>query len=134
MAARLSTSNKGWHSQWFYLKNDAAPNLLEHALWEYTGCVVEVVPESWVRWGVPKKDMKKIADHLAAIKILKENSVKGSDVIGAYHVRRVVPLMVHTFPLYRMAPSASLERMVLAVGSLINFEIAQRIKEAMEPM
>ena len=20
---RLSTSNKGWHSQWFYLKNDA---------------------------------------------------------------------------------------------------------------
>ena len=25
----LSTSNKGWHSQWFYLKNDAATPLPE---------------------------------------------------------------------------------------------------------
>jgi hypothetical protein len=133
MAARLSTSNKGWHSQWFYLKNGAAPNLLEHALREYTRCVVEVVPESWERWGVPKKDMKKIADHLAAVKILKENGVKGSDVIGAYHARRVAPLMVHAFPLYQMVPSAPLKRMVLAIGPLINFEITQRIKEAMEP-
>jgi len=26
---RLSTSNKEWHSQWFYLKNDAAASLPE---------------------------------------------------------------------------------------------------------
>ena len=26
---RLSTSNKGWHSQWFYLKNDIAAPLPE---------------------------------------------------------------------------------------------------------
>jgi hypothetical protein len=31
-----------------------------------------------------------------------------------------------------MAPSASLEGMVLAEGALLNAEIAQRIKEAME--
>ena len=26
---QLSTFNKGWHSQWFYLKNNAAATLLE---------------------------------------------------------------------------------------------------------
>ena len=33
---RLSTSNKGWHSQWFYLKNDATGPLLE-----FTGRLIE---------------------------------------------------------------------------------------------
>jgi hypothetical protein len=70
--------------QWFYLKNNAAPDLPEHALLEFTGHVGEVVPESWAKWGVWKKDVKKITDHLATIKILKE-----SGVIRAYHARRV---------------------------------------------
>ena len=52
---RLSTSNKGWHSQWFYLKNDAAAPLLE-----FTRCLIEEAPESWRKWGIPKKDKKKI--------------------------------------------------------------------------
>jgi hypothetical protein len=52
ISMKLSTSNKGWHSQWFYLKNDAAPSLPEHALPEYARCVIEVVPESW-GWGIP---------------------------------------------------------------------------------
>jgi hypothetical protein len=97
MAGRLSTSNKGWHSQWFYPKNDDAPNLSEHVLLEYTERVVEVVLESWVKWDVPK-DMKKIIDHLAAIKILKENGVKGSGVIGAFRMRRVALLMARALP------------------------------------
>ena len=33
---RLSTSNKGWHSQWFYLKNDTTAPLPE-----FTGCLIE---------------------------------------------------------------------------------------------
>jgi hypothetical protein len=48
--------------------------------------------------------VKKITDHLATIKILKENSVKGSDVIGAYYARRVAPLMARALPLYRRRP------------------------------
>ena len=36
---RLSTSNKGWHSQWFYVKNDAAAPLPV-----FTGrCIVETL-------------------------------------------------------------------------------------------
>ena len=38
---RLSMSNKGWHSQWFYLKNDVTTPLLE-----FIGCLIEEAPES----------------------------------------------------------------------------------------
>ena len=52
---RLSMSNKGWHSQWFYLKNDAAAPLPK-----FTGCLIEEALEQWRKWGVPEKDKKKI--------------------------------------------------------------------------
>ena len=48
---RLSTSNKGWHSQWFYLKNDATAPLPE-----FTGCLIEEALEQWRKWGIPEKD------------------------------------------------------------------------------
>ena len=50
---RLLTSNKGWHSHLFYVKNDAAAPLLE-----FTGHLIEEVLESWRRWGVLEKDKK----------------------------------------------------------------------------
>ena len=52
---QLSMSNKGWHSQWFYLKNDAAAPLPK-----FTGRLIEQGPESWRKWGVLEKDKKKI--------------------------------------------------------------------------
>ena len=57
----LSTSNKGWHSHWFYVKDDAATPLPA-----FFRRIIEDVPEPW-KWGVPDKDKKKIQDHLAAI-------------------------------------------------------------------
>ena len=104
---RLSTSNKGWHSHWFYVKDDVAAPLLV-----FSGRIIEEVPEPW-KWGVPDKDKKKIQDPLATIRILKERGVKGSGIIGTYHMRRVVPLMAHALPLYQMVPEASLEGTVL---------------------
>ena len=47
----LSASNKGWHSQWFYVKDDAAAPLPV-----FTG-----------KWGVPVKEKKNINDLLAAL-------------------------------------------------------------------
>jgi len=44
--------------------------------------------------------------------------VKGSGIIGAYHTRRVAPLMSRTLPLYLMAPRASLDGMVLVDEAL----------------
>ena len=115
----LWTSNKGWHSHWFYVKNDAAAPLLE-----FTERLIEEVPELWRRWGVLEKDKKKIQDHLAAVRILKERGVKGSEIIDTYHTRRVAPLMV---------PGVSLDGTTLAEGVLSPSEVAQRIKEAMDP-
>ena len=67
---RLSTSNKGCHSHWFYIKNDAAAPLPE-----FTGRLIEEVPKSWRKWGVLEKDKKRIQDHLTTIRIQKERGV-----------------------------------------------------------
>ena len=59
--------------------------------------------------------------------------MKGSGVIGAYHMRRVAPLMACALPLYQMVPGASFEGAVLVDEALPPSEVAQHIKEAMEP-
>ena len=114
--------------QWFYLKNDTAAHLPE-----FTGRLIEEAPEQWRKWGILEKDKKKIQDHITAIHILKKNGLKGSGIIRAYHMRRVAPLMMRVLPLYAMAPEASFDGMVLAERALPHSEVAQRIKEALEP-
>jgi hypothetical protein len=91
---------------------------------KYSGHVIEEVPKQWRKWGVSKKDKKKIQDHTAAIRILKEIGLKGLGIIRAYHARRLAPLM---------APGASLLGTTLPEEALPNSEIVLRIKEAMEP-
>ena len=59
--------------------------------------------------------------------------MKGSGIIGAYHTRRVAPLMSRALPLYLMAPKASLDGTALVDEVLPYSKVAQRIKEAMEP-
>ena len=98
---RLLTSNKGWHSHWFYLKNDAAGPLSE-----FIGRLIEEALNSW-KWGVLEKDKKKIQDNLATIRILKERGLKGLGIIGAYHTRRVVPLMRRRLPRERSSTPKS---------------------------
>ena len=83
---------------------------------------------------MPEKDKKKIQDHIIAKHILKENDLKGSGVIGAYHARRVAPLMMRMLLLYAMAPKASFDETELAEEMLPNSEMVQRIKEVMEPL
>ena len=71
-----------------------------------------------------KKDKKMIQDHLAAIRILKERGVKGSGIIGAYHTRRVAPLMMRALPLHMMALGASCDGTTLAEGAHSRSEVA----------
>ena len=59
--------------------------------------------------------------------------MKGSRIIGTYHMRRVAPLMRRVLPLHMMVPGVALEGTTLAEGALSPSEVAQRIKEAMEP-
>ena len=59
--------------------------------------------------------------------------MKGLGIIGAYHTRRVALLMRRALPLHMMVPGVSLDGMTLAEGAFSPSEVAQRIKEAMEP-
>ena len=78
-----STSNKGWHSQWFYIKDD-----LSATLPKYSGRLIDEAPEPW-QGGCLTPAKKHLTDLLAAIHSLKVRGVKGSGIIGCYHVRRV---------------------------------------------
>ena len=83
LPCQLSRSNNGWHSYWFYLKNDPAAPLsvfFEH--------LVEEVLPSWP-WGPPVKEKKRMHDVLKALAFLKTHSLRGASVIGGYHTRRV---------------------------------------------
>ena len=59
--------------------------------------------------------------------------MKGSGIIGAFYARRVAPLMARALPLHQMVPGVSFEGTVLVDEALPPSEVAQRIKEAMEP-
>ena len=100
MPCQLSRSNKGWHSHWFYLKNDPATPLPV-----FSGHLVEEVPPSWP-WGPPIKEKKRMHDLLGAIVFLKTHGLCGASVIRGYHSRRVAPLMARVLPLYGMMPDA----------------------------
>ena len=100
MTCPLSRSNKGWHALWFYVKNDATAPLPN-----FTGCLIEEAPLLW-GWGPPDKEKKRLRDLLDTIALLKNHGLRRASVIGAYHARRVVPLMAHALPLYRMMPGA----------------------------
>ena len=51
---RLSTSNKGWYSHWFYVKNDAAAPLPA-----FIRRLIEEAPKSWRKWGSRIKTRRK---------------------------------------------------------------------------
>jgi len=57
-------------------------------------------------WGPPEKEKRRLHDLLDAIAFLKDHSLCGVGIIGAYHARRVAPLMAHVLPLYGMTPDA----------------------------
>ena len=79
---------------------------------DFTGRLIEEVLLVW-SWGPPEKE-KRMCDILDAIMFLKNHSLCGAGVIGAYHGRRVALLMACALPLYGMTLDAQLDRMVLA--------------------
>jgi hypothetical protein len=61
IAMRGSSSNKGWHQQWFYLRSDA-----DAPLPPYTDHFFEEAPERW-GYGPIAADRKKIDTLLLAV-------------------------------------------------------------------
>jgi hypothetical protein len=67
--------------------------------------------------------MKRIHGHLIAIAHLKQHSLHEASVIGAYHMRRVAPLMACAPPLFKMVLGAPLEGTMLSYDPLRDTEI-----------
>ena len=82
-------------------------------------------------WGPLVKEKKRMRDLLEAIASLRSRCLRGAGVIGAYHVRRVVPLMTRGLSLYEMMPDTQLVGTTLTQGLLCDNEVAQHVKEAM---
>ena len=108
------------------MKNDTVAPLPD-----FTRCLIEEALQVW-SWGPLEKEKKRLRDLLDAIALLKNHGLCGTGVIGAYHMRRVSPLMACALPLYGMTPGAELGGTVLAQGLLCDNEVVQCIKEVME--
>ena len=113
--------------QWLYVRDDVSATLPR-----YTGRLIEEAPESW-SWGIQFKDKKHLSDLVSVLQALKERGIKGAGIIGAYHARRVAPLMMRTLPLHRMMLGILFEGTVLVDEALPFSEVAQCIKEPTEP-
>ena len=123
----MATSNKKWHGEWFYLKNDP------HALLpEFTGRVFTKMHESWEYGASVQQEWKRTEGAVAALRILSERGATGAGVIAMYHRRRVIPLMARRLPLYAMTPDADVAGVVMASGPPSDAEIGQRLREVLD--
>jgi hypothetical protein len=122
----LRKSHKGWHAQWFYVKDDERAPLSR-----FTGRMVTDVPRTW-KDGPINKEKDRLAGLLGAIQQLKANGLTGSGIVGAYHARGIAPIMARTLPLYRMALGIDLSGTVLAREAARPSEVQQQLRDAFE--
>ncbi|XP_039814432.1 uncharacterized protein LOC120677347 [Panicum virgatum] len=126
MPMALTKEDGKWHATWFYIKNyEDAPLPL------FTNRIHAEKPRIW---GYdPEKKEERLADYIAAIHFLKRRGLTSRGVVGAYHSRRVAPIMARALALDEMVPDAAPELIagaILALEPLSDSEIQQRITEA----
>ena len=93
----MPSSNRGWQSGWFYLRND-------HGLLPvYTGKMVTECPQKWV-WGAPAEEQKRLALLLAGLEKLRGAQVTTATVATAFHKRSVLPLAQRRTFMFEMTP------------------------------
>jgi hypothetical protein len=82
-----TSSNRGWHRGWFYLRNDP-----EHAFPSYTGCSIAKSQRNWADGPAKKEKEKMLKSHWALLGHLRNAGITLAEVVGQYHARGVVPL------------------------------------------
>ncbi|OEL18724.1 hypothetical protein BAE44_0020257 [Dichanthelium oligosanthes] len=90
----MTDSNKGWHSEWFYVSNPPP------SLPRFSGHFVQKVDE----WGwATGKDEKRIwvRPMLAELRRLVQAGLTGVKVLWTFFERRAQPLKARAHPLYR---------------------------------
>ena len=81
----MPSSNRGWQSGWFYLRNDGG------LLPEYTGKMVIESPQKWA-WCAPAEEQKRLAPLLAGLEKLRDARVTAAVVAMAFHKSSLLPL------------------------------------------
>ena len=98
----------------------------------FTGGLIEELPEVW-RYRPIAKEQKRLGDLLKAIVTLKGHGLCGTGIVGAYHVRRLAPLMARTLLMWKMTSDSAPEGTVMVTGEALSIsEMAQCTKEVME--
>ena len=69
---------------------------------------------------------------LAAVLRLRAAGLTGSGVVGAYHARRVAPVMARPFALFEMVPCIELAGCVMSREPIRDSEVRQRLREAFD--
>jgi hypothetical protein len=127
MPILLRKSNKGWHKFWFYLKNNSAIPLLI-----FSGHPIEEAPDTW-RYGPIAKEQRRLGDLLWTIETLKGTSLHEASVIGAYHMRRLAPLLARTLQMWEMTPDSMPEGTVMVSGEAISpGEVEDHLKDMLD--
>jgi hypothetical protein len=83
----LTSSNSGWHREWFYLRNDP-----EHALPVYTGCSIAKSQRNWTDGPAKTEQERMLKSHWVVLGRLRNAGITFAEVVGQYHARGVVPL------------------------------------------
>jgi hypothetical protein len=118
--ATLTSSNKGWQSRWFYLRND------DGRLPTFTHRVV-LEAEKW-RWGLSREVQNHLKSLLEALRKLRDRALTAAGVVAAFHRRRVLPLANRRLRLDEMTPEAFVESSRMASAALSTDELLRRVK------
>jgi hypothetical protein len=119
--ATLTSSNKGWQSRWFYLRND------DGRLPKFTHHVILGAEEKW-RWGLPQVLHTHLKSLLDALQKLWDHNLTAARVIAAFHRRWVLSLADRRLRLNEMTPEASVESSWMASDALSTNELIRWVK------
>src|SRR5579859_4987164 len=90
----MTDSNKGWHSEWFYVANPPLP------LPKFSGHFAQKIDE-W-EWATGKDEKKAwTRPMLVLLRELKDAGLTGVKVLWTFFERRVQPLAARARPLFR---------------------------------
>jgi len=81
----MPSSNRGWQSGWFYLRNNG------RLLPEYSRKMVTECPQKWA-WDAPAEEQKRLAPLLAGLEKLRDARVTAATVVTAFHKRSLLSL------------------------------------------
>ena len=122
----MPSSNRGWQSGWFYLRNDGG------LLPPYTGKMVTEALQKWV-WGAPAEEQKRLGPLLAGLQKLRGAEVTAAMVAIAFHKRSLLPLAqrrVFMFEMTRDVPWAGTKMLAEPISAS---DIAARVEKTTHP-